>query len=573
MCIWFPNWPIQRRRVARPWPEKQPLILFAPVHGKLRVSACCRHARAEGVKPGMTLAEAQAILHPVPPVSGGDLQALGPSRNDFDCSANPRPTTPALTGAGNFNRPSAPASGVRGVSPLCEPHDPRADLEALRQLAVWGQQFSPYVAIEESESPESLLLDVTGCGYAYGGEEGLAASVIESLRRIGYWAVAAVADTLGAAWAAAHFASSNHSYCIIPPGEHAEALQPLPVEALRLPMDAVQLLRDFNIRRIEQLMALPRADLPSRFGFEMLLRLDQALGVVPELLKPERTPEPIEESWPFEPPIANRRHVETAIGHLLEKLLERLRPRQIGVRRLLCSLQLVSREPIHFSVELLQPSHSHRHLMELASLRLERLTIAAEVSGIRLQATFAAPLEFHQEQLFAEGERANWWRSFSALLERLSGRLGERYVLRPQLLPDPQPEFACRHEPWLKSSIQHSAFSARRPAPRTRHLALNTEYSVPSTQYLDLRPPCLTSRPVALAVVSVVPGGPPIQFHWKDNRYIVAHSWGPERIETGWWRGADIRRDYYLVESTQGERFWLFRSLPDEVWFLHGVFM
>lgn len=557
MCIWFPNWPIQRRRVAQPLPEKQPLILFAPFRGKLRVSACCRQARAEGVKPGMTLAEAQAILSPSPSASGGE------------------------------------GMGVRGV----EPHDPRADREALRQLAAWGQQFSPYVAIEETESPESLLLDVTGCGYGYGGEEGLTAKIIDSLRQIGYRAVAAIADTLGAAWATAHFASSNHSYSIIPPGEHPKALQPLPIEALRLPVEAVQLLHDFNIRRIEQLMNLPRADLPSRFGFEMLLRLDQALGVVPELLKPERTPEPIEESWPFEPPIANRRHVETAIGQLLEKLLERLRPRQIGVRRLLCSLRLVCREPLHFSVELLQPSHSHRHLMELVSLRLERLTIAAEVSGIRLQAAFAAPLEFHQEHLFAEGERSNWWRPFSALLERLSGRLGENYVLRPRLWPDAQPEFACRYEPWLKwsveygvhsteysvrsrqiSSVQHAVLSAecpvrRRQPPGAQHLVLSTEYSVPSTQYLDLRPPCLTTRPIALAVVSVIPGGPPIQFHWKENRYIVAHSWGPERIETGWWRGADVRRDYYLVESTQGERFWLFRSLPDEVWFLHGVFV
>jgi protein ImuB len=52
----------------------------------------------------------------------------------------------------------------------------------------------------------------------------------------------------------------------------------------------------------------------------------------------------------------------------------------------------------------------------------------------------------------------------------------------------------------------------------------------------------------------------------------VSHVWGPERIETGWWRGADIRRDYFLVETTAGERFWLFRSLADNTWFLHGVF-
>jgi protein ImuB len=75
-----------------------------------------------------------------------------------------------------------------------------------------------------------------------------------------------------------------------------------------------------------------------------------------------------------------------------------------------------------------------------------------------------------------------------------------------------------------------------------------------------------------VAVLSIFPGGPPLRFEWQEDLYIVARYWGPERIETGWWRGDDIRRDYYLVETTTSERFWLFRTLPEERWFLHGVF-
>src|SRR5262245_9736630 len=176
MCLWFPNWPIQRRFVAKPLAKSQPLILHELSRGKLRVAACCRRARQHGVKLGMTLAEAQAL-----------------------CPTILRPSPP-LRGRGD---------GGEGVFPCFEPYDLNADREALRQLAQWGQQFSPHVAVEEAEFPDSLLLDVTGCGYGFGGEEGLIEKAIASLRQIGYCAVAAIADTIGAAWAMAHFSQFN----------------------------------------------------------------------------------------------------------------------------------------------------------------------------------------------------------------------------------------------------------------------------------------------------------------------------------------------------------------------------
>jgi protein ImuB len=82
----------------------------------------------------------------------------------------------------------------------------------------------------------------------------------------------------------------------------------------------------------------------------------------------------------------------------------------------------------------------------------------------------------------------------------------------------------------------------------------------------------LKSRPVEITVVSTVPAGPPLRFFWNKESHAIARSWGPERIETGWWRGNDISRDYFLVESTNGNRFWIYRSLEDGMWFLHGTF-
>jgi protein ImuB len=59
---------------------------------------------------------------------------------------------------------------------------------------------------------------------------------------------------------------------------------------------------------------------------------------------------------------------------------------------------------------------------------------------------------------------------------------------------------------------------------------------------------------------------------WESGESRIVRSWGPERIESGWWRGRDARRDYYLVETATGQRLWLFRTLTDEGWYLHGTY-
>jgi len=79
-------------------------------------------------------------------------------------------------------------------------------------------------------------------------------------------------------------------------------------------------------------------------------------------------------------------------------------------------------------------------------------------------------------------------------------------------------------------------------------------------------------QPVALTAIAVMPDGPPFCFRFRGQEHRIARSCGPERIETGWWRGRPIARDYYRVETTTGQRFWLFRSLDDGRWFLHGNF-
>ena len=89
---------------------------------------------------------------------------------------------------------------------------------------------------------------------------------------------------------------------------------------------------------------------------------------------------------------------------------------------------------------------------------------------------------------------------------------------------------------------------------------------------LPPRPLRLLPRPVRVEAVAVMPDGPPVHFQHQGESRRVDKSWGPERIETAWWRGRSVRRDYYRIETTTGSRFWLFRQLTDGQWFLQGAF-
>jgi protein ImuB len=75
------------------------------------------------------------------------------------------------------------------------------------------------------------------------------------------------------------------------------------------------------------------------------------------------------------------------------------------------------------------------------------------------------------------------------------------------------------------------------------------------------------------------PDRAPITFRWRQTEHLVARAEGPERIGGEWWRrdtrGARDARDYYRVEDSAGQRFWLFReghAVGRQAWFVHGLF-
>jgi len=470
-----------------------------------------------------------------------------------------------------------------------EAHDPLADRLALVQLAEWCQQFSPIVGLEEGERPESLLLDIGKVSERFGGERALARQVARSLAQRRFYARLAVADSVGAAWGLAHYgrlspiaspsddspsddwAASASRLLIASPGCLPEALADLPIAALRLDAKALDDLGQLGVQRVEQLAALPRAGLATRFGHSLLRRLDEALAVTAEVITSCRLPAQFEAAWLFESPTSRQDEIEYVLGQLLSRLTGPLALQRRGVLQLAGRLDCPPAESCQVVLRLFRPSASSQHLLDMFRLRLETIRLRSPVTAIHLAVTAADRLQFEQQTLFTVDSHQTEPRHLAQAVDRLTHRLGREAVLQPLLLADAQPEYACQYLPLTRArdggkSSPGSSLAAgkQRPAGRPREpLAAAASQARPTRLY---------PSPIPLHNVAMAPDDAPLGFHYQGSQQRIAQAWGPQRIETGWWRTRLVRRDYYRVETATAERYWLFRCLTENRWFLQGAF-
>ena len=308
-----------------------------------------------------------------------------------------------------------------------EEHDPQADRTQLEALARWCDRFSPIVGIEG----DSLLLDITGLPFDVG-------QVTKAIRQQGFVARVAVAETVGAAWALAHYD------------------EPLPVAALRLEESTLELLEALGIRFVSELQALPRDQLAARFE-DVVKRLDQLTGAVAEPIAPYREPPEIFVVRNLEYPLERREMIAALCDEMITEIARELSLRQQGAAR----LELVLNDS-RFVIGLFQPSDSPRYLRELIDMQLERVRLAEAVARISLAVLMAAPLRARQRELFDDGYDRE--RQLALFVDRIRCR---SLALRPVLVADAQPEHAFRYEWFDKQSQAPSRQAARAHGARS----------------------------------------------------------------------------------------------------------
>ncbi|MFO0866453.1 MAG: hypothetical protein U0744_17710 [Gemmataceae bacterium] len=326
---------------------------------------------------------------------------------------------------------------------------------------------------------------------------------------------------------------------------------------MRLSPNTVDTLTKLGVENVGELLALPRTQMAIRFGADVLRRLDQMLGRAAELIEPCKFPPEVQARCTFEYPTARRAFLDHAFDRLLDRIVEQLQECHRGARRLECWFFHETLKPHRVEVRLFRPTMSADHLRQMLRTRVENVRLQQPVSSLCLR---VAALERISER---QGE---WYEAdasppeeLAGLIDHLTSKLGRQAVTFAKLVPDPQPEYACRFEP---------ALAMEEKRERTMLLNHSKDPQPWNDDAFSRRPMVVLPTPEAIEVE----GDRPTRFRRHGREYWVRQAWGPERIQTGWWRGADIARDYYIAETLDGSRWWLFRRLDDGRWFLHGCF-
>jgi len=446
-------------------------------------------------------------------------------------------------------------AGFLQVRPL----DAAADDAALRRLTLWATRYTPTASPwGEENGADGFFLDVEGAAHLFGGEEKLIADLASRLRHFDLPARLAVAATPGAAWALARFHPAPA--IVLPTGQEAQALADLPIEALRLSAETSTTLRRLGCKTIGTLLDKPRAPFAARFPAELLRRLDQALGRIDEPLVPIVAPPVYHCLRYLLEPILTQAAIVALASRLMQTLIRVLERDDVGARALRLSLYRVDGAVEMVDIGLTLPTRNVAHVTRLIDLRLEALA-AAEDAGFGFEAlglavTRAEPLPARQSeftQLAGDGDRAE---RCAALIDKLRQRLGPASVRRFAPVASHIPERAEALAPVAEEA------AASWPAPD------------------QTRPLLLLPQAEPTEVTALIPEGPPRRFCWRGVTHEVANAQGPERIASEWWRHRvpEPTRDYYLVEDTDGHRFWSFRQglygreTAAARWFVHGLF-
>ncbi len=472
---------------------------------------------------------------------------------------------------------------------------PVSDRRALAAVAEITRRYAPVVGLDDMPLPDSLLLDITGCGQLFGGEAALAELLLRDLRQAGCNSRIAIADTIAAVWALTHTErdrpevrrSSQSSQRrasprdadiamlhelpiqIIPPGQQQEELARLPISASRLPLKDLQILAHLGIRSIGQLLALPREDLPSRLSEDAVLRVRHLLSITEEFIGPLLESNPVAAAWASEYPAKTFADIRQVLQHLVENVADQIDRRRVACSMIACELTSVSGTKIPLSASVVKPTQSAELMFDVLSLRLETLPLSEPVAAMSMTLqTVPLPVS-RQRDLFSPTEHIRPQEELATLIARLSNRLGPQSVSTFRIQADPRPEHSVTLESILPSDSGESSL------PQSEQVL--QRLTAPDLDALEKIEQTIARPLRLLAAPQQITGcddsqRPPEHINVLGKVRAVIDFSGPERIQTAWWTDQPCNRDYYRVLMDSGSQLWIFRDLQTGNWYLHGVF-
>jgi protein ImuB len=394
-------------------------------------------------------------------------------------------------------------------------------------LAAWAYRYSSQVATVAFNgiAEDAIVLEIQSSLGLFGRWPVFERQLREDLAALGFSHRIAVAPHARAAWV---LAGLHDGMAITHATTLDTALSRIPVAHARLDAKTAQALHAMGLRRLGQLFAAPRASLGKRFGTELLDHLDRLRGDATDPFALYCPPDRFDLRLELAFDVESSQALLFPLRRMTSDLAAYLAGRDGGVQRFVVHLEHEGHADTEVVVGLLAAERDPVLLFELARSRLEQARTPAPTRGMRLVAEQLPPFVPAGRELFDDrpAQAVPW----DTLRERLRARLGDDAVYALAAAQDHRPEQA-----WRRISMPSAVKSPVETPPR---------------------PTWLLPRPIPL----------------RDQApHVVA---GPERVESGWWDGGDVRRDYYVVETSSGQRAWAFRPAGDAdgSFMLHGWF-
>ena len=436
------------------------------------------------------------------------------------------------------------------------PADERADAVLLEDIADWCDRFTPLVSVD---APDGLFLDITGASHLFGGENAMLATIVHAIAKQGFCVQAAIAGTSLAARALARFAPRT----IVPSGGEAKAMAPLSIMALDPDDKVLRALRHAGLKTVGMVAERLHSELSERLGKRFVARLRVMLGAEEQPLQSRRPLPDLMAEQHFAEPIVTEETIAASLLSLAQSLSAILEREGHGVRLLQAAFFRADGKVTRIAVRTGEALRDPKVMLRLLRHKLDALADPLDAGYgfdlIRLEALLAEETE-PGTLSFDSGENAR--RQIAFLVDRLAARLGnarvQRFVPQDSHIPE-----ACG----VAVPAQDGDFTQQ-------NWVLKRQAGDPPR-----RPLRLLEKPEEIkAGLPVAPDGPPKFFLWRQCRHDVTRAEGPERIAMEWWKNSKPTRDYFRVETQQGQRFWLYRDgfygqagLAPR-WYLQGIF-
>jgi protein ImuB len=444
----------------------------------------------------------------------------------------------------------------------------------LERLATRAQRFTPRVSLAP---PDGLLLEVKGSLHLFNGVEGLGRALSNECALLGLKTTLAVSPTPLSALVAARAGGIAQSgaaqvrarptvpakmFVVLSLQQLVGRLAAIPVTALRWPEDSIERLAHMGVRTIGEVLRLPRAGFAKRFGTEHLSTLDRLVGRTADLRDRFHARERFRRKRDLTYELESHDGIVSSLEPLFKELGAFLLARQCGVLVLECRLRHRQASTSSCVLRLAAPSFDAERLSELMSERLNALVLPEPVRSCELRSGALVRSVFASSSLWQPGEHGgNAGTEAPELIEYLRARLGPEAVYGLKVLQGHRPENA-----WGAREPRATSIGARGATTRTAVAEAARAGAAPhatSPWPAFRRPHWLLPSPKLLRERDGLP-------RYRGPLRLVSD---PERIETGWWDGGEVARDYYVALTMHGVRLWIFRERnKPHRWFLHGVF-